>query len=178
MYLWFSIYVDNYYQILKEKVEKVKEEIGLRYETNNLPWHISLKISFEAPKDKESEIIKDVEAFYTTLKPFTLSPKSIEKNHNILWIRYQDNDYLTLIQKELNQLLNEKYHIPYHPYDIDFIFHTTLYMNDNENLISLGYEKLKCEELPKEIYLNKFLIGNSPLGIPETYQVIKEISVE
>lgn len=177
MYLWFSIDVDSYFNELKNKVEEVKNKIGFRYGTNGLPWHISLKISFDA-MGKENDIINDVISFYKTLKPFKVQPKGIEDGNVILWIRYFENDYLTYICKELNKMLNEKYNIPYHQYDLDYIFHTTLFMNDDPEIIKKGYEMLKEEKLPKELYVNKFLIGYSPLGKPETYSVIKEIIVE
>ena len=177
MYLWFSIDVDKYYQDLKEKVEYVKNEIGCIFDTNGLPYHISLKISFEVPIDKEYDIIKDIEDFYKSLKPFTIKTRGIEENNVILWVRYQENEYLTYISKKINEILNVKYGIPYHPYDTDFIFHTTLFMNDDHNIIHKGYKMLKNEKLKDELYINTFIIGYSPAGIPGTYSVLKEIEV-
>ncbi len=177
MYLWFSVDVDSYYQDLKEKVEKTKEKIGFRYGTNGLPYHISLKISFDARGEEES-IIKDIESFYKTLHSFTINTKDIEEENNILWVRYHDNSYLKEITTNLNKLLNEKYNIPYHEYDLDFIFHTTLFMSEDHNNIHKGYLMLKDEILPKELVINKFLIGYSQLGIPETYNVLKEVVVK
>ena len=177
MYLWLSINVDNYFQELKKKVANAMDEIGFRYGTNGLPYHISLKISFEAPLGKKEEIINSVEEFYKTLKPFVVKTKGIEEAFNILWIRYIDNEYLDYIGKELNKMLNEKHNIPYHKFDIDYIFHTTLFMNENQDIISEGYKLLHNEFLPKDLYINKFLIGFSKEGKPETYQVMKEIEV-
>lgn len=177
MYLWLSIDVDNYYGYLKEKVEDTKKSLGFSYGTNGLPYHISLKISFDA-KGKENMIIKDIEDFYKTLHSFTIKPRSIEEENNILWVRYEDNIYLKGITTNLNKLLNEKYNIPYHEYDLDFVFHTTLYMSNNFDYIHNGYLMLKDEKLPKELFINKFLIGYSPLGLPETYSVLKEVVVK
>ena len=177
MYLWFAIDVDKYFNDLKIKVEAAKNKIGFRYGTNGLPYHISLKISFEAPKGLENDIISTVEDFYKTLKSFTVRVKEIEANNKILWVRYYDNDYLKYIGTTLNKLLNDKYGIKYHDFDINFIFHTTLFMNENQEIINKGYELLKDEELPNELIINKLLIGYSPMGIPETYSVLKEIEL-
>lgn len=178
MNIWVAIDVDNYYHDLKVRVEEVKNELGIHYGTNNLPYHISLKISFLSPLNKENEIIRDIEEFYKTLKPFTLKTTKIEEGNSILWVRYMENEYLRNIAKVLNIMLNQKYNIPYHPFDIDYIFHTTLYMNEDQEMIQRGYLKLKDFNLPKELYINKFLIGYSNTGEPETYNVLKEIIIK
>lgn len=67
---------------------------------------------------------------------------------------------------------------PYHEFDLNYKFHTTLYMNENAEILKNGYEKLKDEKLENRLYLNKYLIGYSPEGIPETYKVLKEIIVK
>ena len=74
-------------------------------------------------------------------------------------------------------ILNEKFNIPYHPFDIDYVFHTTLFMNSDNDIIAKGYEKLKDVKLPKEIHIHRFLVGYSLDGSPESYQVSKEIEV-
>lgn len=40
MYFWFSICVDEYFKDIKFEVNRVKEELGINYGTNNLPYHI------------------------------------------------------------------------------------------------------------------------------------------
>ena len=177
MYLWFAASVDDYYKELKEKAFKINDELDIEFGAFNLPYHISLKISFEAPKNKEDEVIETIVNFFKTLKPFTVEPTHMEDNESILWIRYQDNEYLKYISSNLNQILNEKYDIPYHEFDLNFIFHTTIFMNDDKTLIKKGYDRLKNYELPKEISINKFLIGSSEEGLPYTFKVIKEIEV-
>ena len=177
MYLWFAASVDDYYDNLKEKVEKVKKDLDFYFGTNGLPWHISLKISFEVPKGKEEAIINDLSNYFKTLKPFKVNPKCIDKENNILWVRYYDNENLSNISSYLNKMLNEKYQIKYHEFDNNFIMHSTLFMSDDKSIIDKGYLLLKDEALPKELLINKFVIGTSPEGKPETYSVIKEIAV-
>ena len=79
--------------------------------------------------------------------------------------------------EEKNKVLNEEYNIPYHEYDLEFIFHTTIFMNDDKSLIKKGYDILKDEELPEEIFVNKCLIGTSEDGLSCTFKVIKEITI-
>ena len=177
MHIWVAIDVDNYYKDLKLKVEEAKDILSISYGTNNLPYHISLKISFLSPENKENDIIKDIEDFYKTLKPFKIKTKSIGEGNSILWVLYEDNDYIKYISKEINKMLYEKYNIPYHKFDLDYIFHTTLYMNEIQDNIKKGYEVLKDYPLPKELSIDKFLIGYSLTGNPETYNVLKEIIV-
>lgn len=175
MYLWLAIDVDDYYKDLKKKVSQIEKSLSFHYGTNGLPYHISLKISCKLPEGQEDLIIKDVESFYKTLKPFYIDVKGIEVDKGILWIRYYENDYIKYISQSLNKLLNEKYHIPYHKLDLNYKFHTTLYMNENAEILNKGYEKLKDEKLKNRLYLNKYLIGYSPEGLPETYKVLKKI---
>ena len=177
MYLWFAVSVDDYYKKLKEKAFRINDELGIEFGAFNLPYHISLKITFEAPLNQENEIIERVISFFKTLKPFTVKPRIIENADTILWIRYQDNDYLKSISSKLNKVLNEEYNIPYHEYDLEFIFHTTIFMNDDKSLIKKGYDILKDEELPEEIFVNKCLIGTSEDGLSCTFKVIKEITI-
>ena len=177
MYLWFAVSVDDYYKKLKEKAFKINDELGIGFGIFSLPYHISLKITFEAPLDKENEIIDRVASFFQTLKPFTVYPKKVENAKTILWIRYQDNEYLKSIGSKLNEILNKEYDISYHEYDLEFIYHTTIFMNDDESLIEKGYELLKDEDLPDEILINKCLIGTSEEGLPYTFKVIKEIEL-
>ncbi|MBR4237620.1 hypothetical protein IKQ02_04210 [bacterium] len=178
MYLWFAVSVDDYYKELKEKAFKVNDELGIEFGAFNLPYHISLKISFEVEDIHAKKIINTAIEFFKTLKPFTVNSSYMENNGTILWIRYQDNEYLKYIGSTLNKILNEKYSIPYHEYDLDFIYHTTIFMNDDKSLINKGYERLKDFELPKELYINKFLIGSSEDGLPHTFKVIKEIKID
>ena len=177
MYLWFGINVDNYYKSIKERSILINDELNMEVANFELPYHISLKISFEVENGMEELIIKEVESFYKTLKPFKLKVRVIENAGTILWIRYFDNDYLRNISDELNRILNEKFNIPYHEFDLNFIFHTTIFMNDDKDKIKLAHDKFRNEKLPDELYINKFIIGGSDNGIPYTYKVFKEVEV-
>lgn len=178
MVLWLSVSVDEYFKYLKEKVDQIKEKLNFEFGLDNLPYHISLKITFECPKDKEDEIIGEIENYFKTLKSFDLKPKDIEIENNIVWIRYFENDYISNVSKNLNKMLNEKFNIPYHPFDLNFIFHTTLFMLDNSEIVKQGYELIKNTELPEKVHVNKYMIGFSLTGEIGTYKVLKEIVIK
>lgn len=177
MYLWLAAYVDNYYTSLKEKAIRINDELGIEPKAFMLPYHISLKISFEVPSGEENNVINDIEAFYMGLKPFNVRPSCIENAKTILWIRYYENEYLKYISNELNKILNEKYGIPYHKFDLEFIFHSTIFMSEDTNKIKEAFNRLKDETLPDRLSVNRFIIGSSDTGLPYTFKVIKEIDL-
>lgn len=178
MYIWLSLNVDEYFKNIKETVKSVKQNLGISYGNESLPWHISLKMPFLVPVGQEVDIIEDIEKIYNSLTKFTLEIKSIEFEKNILWIRYKDNKKLESIGESLNAMLKNKYNISYHEYDFNYKYHTTLFMNDNENIIREGYLLLKNELLPNEIHINKFFIGYSLDGKSNTWKILKEISIQ
>lgn len=177
MYLWFAIDVNRYYEYLKERVKEIEDIV--KYDNTNLslPYHISLKISFEVDDSIKNDVIQTAEEFYKTLKPFNISVKCIEKYGIICWIRYLNNDYLESISRNLNSLLKEKYDIELHPYDKDFIFHTTLFMDNDVSKIEKSYEMIKDVKLPTNLLTDRYIIGYSLTGKVGSYKVLKEIQV-
>ena len=87
------------------------------------------------------------------------------------------NNILDNIHIDLNSMLLEKYNIGLHEYDLDFLFHTTLFMDNDEEKIKKAYERIKDITIPKAMLINKYIIGISETGEPGTYTVIKEIEV-
>lgn len=174
MYLWIGIDVDSEFKELKRKVEKAYNEMNYDNVVVNLPYHISLKISFEAG-NKLDEIVNDLENLFKSYKPFTVETLSIENEKTICWIRYKDNEKISKIKEDVNSLLFNKYNIPYHEYDLDFIFHTTLFLDSDTSKVNEFYEKVKDFSIPKALTVNRFLIGTSLSGDPGTYSIIRKI---
>lgn len=177
MYIWLSLNVDKYFNNMKMAVKKVKQKLQISYGDEKLPWHISLKMPFLVTNGEEESIINDIEKIYSTLSPIVLKIKSLEYLNNILWIRYYDDEKLKYIGRSINEMLKNKYNISYHEYDLDYKYHTTLFMNDNVNIIIEGYEALKNELLPEEIYIDKLFIGYSLDGKSDTWKILKEIKI-
>ncbi len=178
MHLWFAINVEEHYSKMRERVRGIERVIPYENTNLSLPYHISLKITFKVADEIKDAVIKDVEAFFRTLHSFEVQTKGIECDNIICWVRYLENDYLVWIAKELNRFLHEKYGIPYHPYDLDFKFHTTLFMDEDTDKVRRSYELVKGEPIPKTIKATRFIVGYSDSGQIGTYKVMKEIAVE
>ena len=109
--------------------------------------------------------------------PFKIDIKGIEKHENIMWIRMYSNDELEELATSLNMMLKEKYGIPLHEYDLDFIFHTTLFMDDDAEKINAAHHLLGDLVLPEILIANRFVIGTSNTGENGTYRIFKTIEV-
>ena len=65
--------------------------------------------------------------------------------------------------------------IPLHEYDLDFIVHTTLFMDDDKEKINIARQLLGDLNLPETLVANTFVIGTSETGENGTYRVFKTI---
>ena len=175
MYLWIGINVDDELQELKQKVEAIYKNMNYYNEIINLPYHISLKISFEIDLDMKESIINDLSNYFKLVKPFTLETIGIENEGTICWLRYKENNSIQRIKKDINSMLYSKYQIPYHEYDLDFIFHSTLFMDDDINMVKNFYEMTKDFAYPRVVHINHFLIGESLNGDVGSFRIIKKI---
>jgi hypothetical protein len=74
-------------------------------------------------------------------------------------------------------MLKDKYGIPLHEYDLDFIFHTTLFMDGDKEKINAAHTLLGDLNLPETLEANTFVIGKSETGENGTYRVYKTVEV-
>lgn len=177
MYIWVAIDVNEQVIKLREVAENYIKEHGLSSTTFTLPFHISLKISFQISDDKFEDVVSDIRDFYKSLKPFQITVKEIENAGQIIWITMQDNNELADIHKKLDEMLFEKYGVIQHDYDKDFRFHTSVLMLNNEEQIAKAFDAIKDTNLPKILRAERFIIGSSKLGQAGTYSVIEEIEL-
>ena len=175
MYIWVGINVEEQLKEIRRAVDGVFEKIDISNITCQLPLHISLKISFNIENELFKSVLKDIESIYQTQKPFEIDIKGIEKHENIMWIRMYSNAEVEELATKLNLMLKEKYNIPLHEYDLDFIFHTTLFMDDDTEKINAAHSLLGDVHLPKSIVANTFVIGTSETGDNGTYKIYKTI---
>ena len=68
MYIWVAIDVNEQVSKLRKVAENYMNEQGLSSTTFSLPFHISLKISFQIPDDKFEDAVSDIRDFYKSLK--------------------------------------------------------------------------------------------------------------
>lgn len=178
MFIWLGIDVDNQLLEIKKKANIIEKELNFNHSNFTLPFHISLKMSFNLDDSLFEKVLDDVLSIYQAIKPFEVEVKGIENNHTICWIRMKENEKLNEIHDLLNKHFLEKYNIPLHEYDLDYLFHTTLFMDEDENKINQAYLLIKNSSLPKLLRVNKMIIGGSPSGALGTYKVFKEITLD
>ena len=175
MYLWIAIDVNEQIRELRENAENYIKNHELTSPTLTLPFHISLKISFQISSDILKEVTYDIREFCKSLKPFTITVKSIEKTDTIIWLTMQDSAYLTAIHNRLDQLLLEKYGVVQHEFDKSFIFHTSILITNSKGHLNAAFEAIKDINIPNVLNAQKIIIGSSKEGQPGTYNVIEEI---
>ena len=177
MYLWVAIDVNEQVKEIRENAENYIKEQGLSSATFTLPFHISLKISFQVPNDKFEEAVSDIRDFYKSLNPFKIMVKGIEQADSILWITMQDSTELDDIHKKLDDMLYEKYGVLQHDFDKDFRFHTSVLILNTKEQISKAFDAMKDTNIPEILRAERFIIGSSVEGEVGTYSVIEEIEL-
>ena len=177
MFVWVGINVEKQLKETRMAVDRVFEKIDISNVTCQLPLHISLKISFNIENMLFESVLSDIVDIYNAQKPFEINIKGIEKYENIEWIRMYSNEALEALATALNMMLLEKYNVPLHEYDLDFIFHTTLFMDDDAEKINAAHNLLGDLCLPQTLVANTFVIGTSETGENGTYRVYKTVEV-
>ena len=177
MYIWVAIDVNEQVSKLREVAENYMNEQGLSSTTFTLPFHISLKISFQIPDDKFEDAVSDIRDFYKSLKPFEIETKGIERAGSIVWITMQDSDELVDIHKKLDEMLFEKYGVLQHDFDKEFKFHASVLALNDEVDILKAYDAIKDTDIPKTLNAERFIIGSSVEGLAGTYSVIEEVEL-
>ena len=177
MFVWVGINVEEQLKETRMAVDRVFEKIDISNVTCQLPLHISLKISFEIENELFESVLNDIISVYEAQKPFNVDVKGIEKHDNIMWIRMYSNKEIEALATSLNVMLKEKYNVPLHEYDLDFIFHTTLFMDGDKEKINAASDIFGDLVLPKTLIANTFVIGKSETGENGTYRVYKAVEV-
>ncbi len=172
--LWVGIGVDEQLQSIRNRIAELEKELGISNSNLTLPFHISLKMSFAVDRDKASEVINAIEAYYRTLKPFQIPVYGIEYHETIAWIRMAENETLDRIHDDLNEMLFDRFDVGLHEYDRDYLFHTTLFMDENAEKVRRGYEAICNEPIPGMLEAKQFLIGSSETGELGTYHIISK----
>ena len=177
MYIWVAIDVNEQVCELREITEHYVKDLGLYSPTLTLPFHISLKISFNIPDDRINEVVRDIVELCKSLNPFSISVKEIEQNGSIVWITMQKSNELEYIHNKLDEMLLKKHGVVQHIFDKAFIFHTSLLMMDDEKQAHQAFDKIKSISIPKTLVAKKIIIGSSIEGKPGTYSVNKEVDI-
>lgn len=178
MYIWIGINVDEQLTIIKEKAFTIEKTLGFKNSNFTLPLHISLKISFEVDDSVYLNVIETIAEYYQTLNAFEIAVKGIEKDEVIVWIRMHSNENINKIHDDLNEILKNKFSVGIHEYDLDYKFHTTLFMDNDKEKIDKAYDLIRNEVIPSILSANKFVIGTSESGSLGTFSVCKTVITE
>jgi 2'-5' RNA ligase len=176
MYIWIGCKLpEDFEQQLRRHCLQLNEAIGLDTTAFSLPQHISLKISFQT--EAAPEVLAHLAAFLAEQKPFPVCVAPAEQAGNILWLPVEENTQLQWLHRQLDQRLEQYFQIPQHTFDKAFLFHSTLFMDENHQKLAEMKQLLSSFPLHRELQVDTFLLGVSDSGKPGTYRVVREIQV-
>ena len=176
MYIWIGCKLpQSFEESIRRRVLEANRHIQADTTAFLLPQHISLKISFETHQpeailDFLSHLLASEHRFYVNLSV-------IEQFGNILWIPAQVNANLHRLHQMLDQQLQQHFGIAQHPFDREFRFHSTLFIDPDSAKIRKLHGLLKNTPLPEQLAIDTFLLGISPDGSPGSYQVVQNIKI-
>ncbi len=176
MYLWIGCKLpEEFERSIRSRCLALNETIGLNTVPFSLPQHISLKISFDAGM-QHPQIIQWLETELTACKRFYVNLLPPEQMGTILWLPVADNPCLTHWHQMLDRELESRFGIPQHPFDKAFLFHSTLFMDENTEKISQMASMLSSLTFSDPVQINTFLIGISTDGKTDI-QIIREVHI-
>jgi 2'-5' RNA ligase len=176
MYIWIGCKLpQSFEESIRRRALEANRHIQADTVAFLLPQHISLKISFETPQPAEvldflTRLLESEKKFYVNLSP-------IEQMGNILWNPARENETLNRLHQTLDQQLLQHFHIEQHPFDREFRFHSTLFIDEDTGKISQLYQLLKDTPLPEALAVDTFLLGISPDGSAGSYKVARMIKI-
>ena len=181
MYVWIGCDINPKFIEYREKVKELNADLNLSEFALNLPQHISLKITFEMEEALAKHCIKDIVEHLKTAKPFTARVEKLElhdderRNDGIIWLRMEENEQFKELHKELDEIAIS-YAVKPHALDKQFIFHSTILMDEDKEKLAVMFERLKDIPYPEELKINTFLVGHSDDNI--TFKVDRRIKVK
>jgi len=177
MHIWTAISFEDQLAELRNQCTSISEELALPNPSLTLPIHTSLAISFEVSDEQSPEVITDLTDYFTSLTPFSVHTGQIEQNGSIIWLKMEESPELIGIHNHLIDLLQRRYGVEPHPFDLAFQFHATLFFGGDEHALSIALSRIKRAPLPNALTACKFVIGTSPSGQPGSYSVCREIRI-
>ena len=177
MFIWSGINIEAQLPELKLRKTEIEEKLGITDTVVNLPLHVSLRISSQVVDEISPRLIDAILEFYKTLEPVELFTDGIEREGNIIWLRFKENDEINSVHHRLCALMKERFAIPLHPFDLEFKYHTTLFLGISEDKLTTAYDMVKSVTIPKSVILNRPVIGASESGLAGTYRIIHTVEI-
>jgi 2'-5' RNA ligase len=176
MFVWIGCKLpQNFEQEIRSRCLERNQGIGLDTAAFSLPQHISLKISFETRQPEA--VLEDLAVWLGEQAPFTVHVGNPEQAGKILWLPIAENPDLKRLHQQLDQRLEEKFGIVQHPFDKAFLFHSTLFMDEDPEKIAKMRQLLEKDPMEQELQVDTFLLGLSETGKPGSYRVVRQIKV-
>lgn len=177
MFIWSGINIEDQLPELKRRKAEIEGKLGITDTVVNLPLHVSLRISSQIADEISPRLIDAILEFYITLDPVELFTDGIEREGNIIWLRFKENDEIKSVHHRLCALMKERFAIPLHPFDLEFKYHTTLFLGISEDKLTASYEMVKSVNIPESVTLNRPVIGVSESGLAGTYKIIHTVEI-
>ena len=161
MYIWVGCDINPRFMEFREKVKEFNADLNLSEYAFNFPQHISLKITFELEEEIAKHCIKDMVEFLKGVKPFTVDVDKLElADGGIIWLRMKENEQLRFLHDELDQIAIS-YAVKQHAFDKNYIFHSTVIMDEDSEKLEKMFERVRDLPYPEELKINTFLVGHS-----------------
>lgn len=176
MYIWIGCKLPEDFEAeLRQCCLEANADIGADTVAFSLPQHISLKISFDAG-EQTHQILDFLSGLLQKERKFYVNLESLEQTGNILWLTVQEDPRLRRLHDHLDRLLLEEFSVKQHPYDRDFKFHSTLFIDKEEKLRRL-HERLRPFPLPRRLPVEDFCLGVSETGKAGDYRVVRHVKI-
>ena len=174
-YIWTAADVSRPLADIRRRALRENRAIGLSEVSYSLPQHISLKISFPVPEDTVEAVTEALSAYFRRQEPFSAQVTGIRRRPGLLWVEFVPGEELTRLHRELDSLMAHQFAIPQHPFDTRFRFHSTLFLDPDEEKLARMVQALQAAPLPETVPVRGFLIGGSESGKAGSYRVIRQV---
>lgn len=178
MHIWLAINLDDQLREIRARAEKIEQSIAPQNSAFTLPMHVSLKISFYVPGEDYAAVKSAILEYFKMVSPFDIETDGVEKENSIVWLRMKENKSLNRIHCDLDRLMAERFGIAPHPFDLGFKFHSTLFIDTDEEKSNSAYLALKDLAIPKILHANSLIIGSSETGKMGTYKVTDIMEIQ
>ncbi len=174
MYIWIGCRLPQGFEAeLRERCLRENESIGPNTQAFSLPQHVSLKISF--PTDRAGAVLEFLGDYLAAQKAFSVTVESLGQIPGVLWLNVGENPVLEEMHRYLDESLLQRFGVAQHPYDREFRFHSTLFLDADGEKLSEMARRLRDYPLPQVLQVNTFLLGTSEDAASGSYQIVAQI---
>jgi 2'-5' RNA ligase len=176
MYIWVGCKLpEDFERNIRSLCQEQNEALGLSTAAFSLPQHVSLKISFQS--EQYEEILAFLETFLLSQSPFSLRIRGAEQFGNILWLPVAENETLRQLHDQLDAELEQRFSVPQHAFDKCFLFHSTLFMDEDTDKLSRMCQLLEAYPIEQDLQVDTFLLGLSENNLPGEYRIVRQIQI-